>query len=108
MLIVMKKELIMRILTKICVTMCLCLVLTSCSKISQRNFDKIKNNMTMEEVVGILGEPTSSESITITGISGSSLVWKDSKAEIDIQMLNNRVVVKAFSEVNEAEVKNKN
>lgn len=51
----------------------------------------------MQEVVALLGEPTSAESINIAGISGTSAVWKDNNAEIDIQFLNDRVTVKAFS-----------
>jgi len=85
------------ILLRVFVAICLCFFLLACSKVSQENFDKIKTNMTMQEVVAILGEPTSSESINIAGISGTSSVWKDQSAEIDIQFLNDRVTVKAFS-----------
>lgn len=84
----------------LCVTF-LSISIVACSKITQENFDKIKNNMTMQEVIALLGEPTSSESINIAGISGTSAVWKDKNAEIDIQLLNDRVTVKAFSKVNE-------
>jgi len=72
-------------------------LLFACSKITQENSDKIKENMTMKDVIAILGEPTSSESINIAGIAGTSAVWKDKNAEIDIQFLNDRVIVKAFS-----------
>lgn len=76
----------------------LCFLLFACSKISQKNFEKIQNNMTMDQVIAILGEPTHSENINIAGISGTSAVWKDdSHGEIDIQFLNNRVIVKAYS-----------
>ena len=53
-------------------TACFCVYLAGCSKITQQNFDQIKNNMTMKEVIAILGEPTNSESINIAGISGTS------------------------------------
>jgi hypothetical protein len=79
----------------------LCTLLFACSKISQKNFDKIKNDMTMQEVVSILGEPSSAESINVVGISGTSAVWKDKDAEIDIQFLNERVAVKSFSKLSE-------
>lgn len=75
----------------------LCVLVFACSKLSQQNFDKIKTNMTMQEVTAIIGQPTSSESINIAGISGTSAVWKNKDAEIDIQFLNDRVAVKAFS-----------
>ena len=78
-----------------------CIALLACSKLSQTNFDKIKNDMTMKEVVAILSEPTSAESVNIMGISGTSAVWKDTQAEIDIQFLNERVAVKAFSRLDE-------
>lgn len=84
-------------LQKVFVALCLCLLITACSKITQTNFEKIQNNMTMKQVIAILGEPTSSESITIAGISGTSAVWKDRKGEIDIQFLNDQVAVKSFS-----------
>jgi hypothetical protein len=73
------------------------LLLFACSKITLSNFDKIKPNMTMKEVVAILGEPTNSESVTIVGVSGTSAIWKNTNAEIDIQFLNGRVLVKTFS-----------
>lgn len=79
----------------------LCICLLACSKITQQNFDKIKTNMTMQEVISILGEPTSSESINVAGVSGTSAVWKDNNAEIDIQFLNDKVAVKAFSKPEE-------
>lgn len=78
------------------IILCLSLLITSCSRITQSNFDKIKPNMTLEEVVTILGEPTSSDSVNIAGISGTSAVWKSSNAEINIQFLNNRVTIKVF------------
>ncbi len=82
---------------RLLIAACVCFSLLACSKITQSNFDKIKPNMTMKEVVAIIGEPTSSDSINIAGISGTSAVWKDNNAEIDIQFLNDRVTVKSFS-----------
>ena len=90
------------VLTLLC-TACFCVYLVACSKITQQNFDLIKNNMTMKEVITILGEPINSESINIAGISGTSAVWKDKNAEIDIQFLNDRVAVKAYSKLGNEE-----
>lgn len=73
--------------------------LFACSKLTQNNFEKIKNDMTMKQVIAIIGEPTTSESITIAGISGTSAVWKDKNVEIDIQFLNDKVTVKSFNKV---------
>jgi hypothetical protein len=89
-------------LLKVLITLFFCIFLFACSsKVSQNNFEKIKTNMIMKEVIVILGEPTSSESVNIAGVSGTSAVWKDSDAEIAIQFLNDRVAVKAFSKFNE-------
>lgn len=84
-----------------CLVVCLCALILACSKISQSNFEKIQPNMSMKEVIAILGEPTNSESITIAGISGTSAVWQNKEAEIDIQFLNDRVTVKSFSKAND-------
>lgn len=88
------------------ITVFLCLFILGCSKFTQENFDKIKPEMTMKEVIAILGEPTSAESINIAGISGTSAVWKDNYTEIDIQFLNDRVTVKAFSKTSSQSANN--
>lgn len=86
-----------RLLRNTCLTLCLCLLLVACSKISQENFDRVETNMSMKQVVAILGEPTSAESISIAGISGTSAVWKDKNSQISIQFLDNKVTVKTYS-----------
>jgi len=53
--------------------------------------------MKMQEVVSILGEPTSSDSVNIAGVSGTAAVWKSNDAEIDIQFLNDKVFAKSFT-----------
>ena len=78
----------------------LCMVLFACSKLTQENFDQIKLGMTMKQVITILGNPTNIEKINIANISGVSATWKDEKGQIDIQFLNERVTVKAFSAFN--------
>jgi hypothetical protein len=89
-----------KIVWKLLITTGICLLLFmlfACSKVTQVNFDKIRNNMTMKDVIAILGGPTSSESVTIAGISGTSAIWKENDAEIDIQFLNDKVTVKTYS-----------
>jgi hypothetical protein len=85
------------LLWKVFLTLFVVFLITSCSKVTQSNFDKIKSNMTMQEVMTILGEPSSSDSINIAGISGTSATWQTNKAEINIQFLNNRVTIKVFN-----------
>jgi hypothetical protein len=76
---------------------CFTILLLACSsKLTQENFDKIHPDMTMNEVVAILGEPTSSQSLNIAGISGTSATWSKNNIEINIQFLNNKVTVKSF------------
>jgi len=82
---------------KLFIVLIMSLALLACSKVTQENFNKIKTNMTMKEVISILGEPTSSDSVNIAGISGTSAIWKEKEAEIDIQFLNDKVTVKTFS-----------
>jgi hypothetical protein len=73
-------------------------MLAACgSKISQENFDKIKSGMTMEEVKGILGEPTESSAMGLGPLSGTSAHWKDKDKRISIQFVNGKVTVKNFS-----------
>lgn len=85
---------------------CLCLMIISCSsKVTQENFARIKNNMSMQEVIAILGEPTSAEGIMIAGISGTSAVWKSKNSEIDIQFLNDKVTVKSFNTIQEEDAR---
>mgnify|MGYP003577782083 FL=1 len=86
---------------KLTATILIITCLFACSKITQTNFDRIKNNMSMGEVVAILGEPATSESINIGGISGTSATWKNKNAEIDIQFLNDKVIVKSFNRIDD-------
>ncbi len=76
----------------------LCASLVACgSKLTQENYDKIKTNMTMEEVKSILGDPTETSSVSVAGVSGSQSVWKHKDATITIQFVNNKVGMKNFS-----------
>lgn len=88
------------ILFKLLSVLFLSLFLFGCdSKITEENFKKIENGMTMEQVKTILGEPSNSNSLGVGGlISGTSATWKDDKtgATIDIQFLNDKVKLSTF------------
>ncbi len=73
------------------------ILLVSCSKVTQSNFDKVQIGMTMEEAVAILGEPTTSQSIDVVGVSGASATWKGKNGVINIQFLNNSAQIKNFN-----------
>lgn len=79
------------------------LFLAACtSKVTQENFSKIQNGMSMRQVTQILGTPVSVDSINIAGISGASAVWKDKDTVITIQFLNNKVQIKTFTKANDS------
>jgi hypothetical protein len=86
----------MKFLLKYLFIICLFLLL-GCSRITQANFDKIQPGMSMTEVIHFLGEPTSSDSINIGGLSGTAATWKDKNSIITIQFLNDTVQIKSFS-----------
>ncbi len=76
----------------------LSLVLAACgSKVNQANFDKIKNGMTQDEVISILGSPTDTSTVKIAGLSGSSAKWTDKQGTITIQFANGKVRFKQFT-----------
>jgi hypothetical protein len=75
---------------------------TSCSgKISSKNYDKIKEGMTLSEVEAILGkgESQASSSIEMAGFgyhaSAQSVVWQSGTRIISIMFYNDRVVTKS-------------
>ena len=77
---------------------CLAVFLAGCgSRVNQKNFQKIKNDMPQEEVFSILGEPTETSSISVGAFSGTSSVWKTSKEMVTIQFVNGKVKMKTFT-----------
>lgn len=72
------------------------LILIACSKITVDRYEQVKQGMSLEQVISILGEPTASRSINIAGLSGTSATWKNKDAEITIQFLNDQVTIKTF------------
>jgi protein involved in sex pheromone biosynthesis len=72
------------------------LLLAACSKVTQDNFAKIRDEMSEQEVHAILGSPTESSSTTVLGISGTTSRWVSSDAEITIRFLGGKVALKSF------------
>lgn len=70
------------------------LMLAACSRVSESNYEKITDDMSKQDVIALLGEPTNSESAAIPGLSGSSLVWESGDVTITIQFLNDKVLLK--------------
>lgn len=67
------------------------------SRLSQENFDKIREGMSQKEVRDILGEPANAEGGSVLGISEGEAVWKDDKTLITVHFLNDKVVSKRMS-----------
>ena len=67
-----------------------------CSRLTQENFAKIEEGMSMADVVAVLGEPTDSKSAGIGPLSGTNATWEDDTAKINIKFLNDRVQLKTF------------
>ena len=71
-------------------------LLAACSKITQENFAKIRDGMSEQEVLALLGEPTESSSAGMLGISGTSSRWIGGDAVITIRFVNGKVALKSF------------
>lgn len=72
------------------------LLLAACSRITQENFAKVRDDMTEQEVQAILGSPTETSSSSILGISGTSSTWRGGDAVITIRFVNGKVALKSF------------
>jgi hypothetical protein len=73
------------------------LLLAACSKLTEENFAKVKEGMSEQEVIAILGTPAETKSVEILGISGASSTWKDERATAAVQYVNGKVKLKSFS-----------
>ncbi len=72
------------------------LLLAACSKITQENFGRIQDGMSEQEVAVLLGPPTSSSSVQVLGISGTSSKWEAGDAVISVRFVNGKVALKSF------------
>ena len=72
------------------------LLLVACSKVTQENFAKIRDDMPEQEVLALLGPPTTSSSVQILGISGTHLQWESGDAAISVRFVNGKVATKSF------------
>src|SRR5258706_16072625 len=76
----------------------LLVVLAACSsRLSQENFDKVREGMSQKEVREILGEPADASGASLLGLSSGEAVWKDDKTTISVHFLNDKVVSKEMS-----------
>ena len=86
-------------LGKTAATVVLAIFLTACgSPINQQNYDKIQNDMTLEQVTAILGPASESQSAGVGPLSGTQAVWKDKSGfTITILFVNDKVKMKNSS-----------
>jgi hypothetical protein len=71
-------------------------LIAACSKVSQENFAKIQDGMSEQEVMGLLGSPTESNSINVLGVSGTASRWVGRDAVITVSFVNGKVALKTF------------
>jgi hypothetical protein len=72
------------------------LLLAGCSKVTQENFNKIQDGMSEQEVIGLLGTPSESNSVNVLGMSGTSSRWSSNDATITVRFVNGKVALKSF------------
>ena len=69
---------------------------SACSKINEENFAKVRDGMSEQEVLSLLGTPTESSSVSVLGISGTASKWADKETVITVQFVNGKVRGKSF------------
>jgi hypothetical protein len=72
------------------------LLAAACSKVSEENFAKVREGMSEQEVIALLGAPTESNSVSVLGVSGTTARWAGGGAEITIRFVNGQVALKRF------------
>lgn len=76
----------------------LCLALVACgSRVNQENYEKVRNDMSVEQVNDILGKPTEVSSIGIGGLSATTSQWKGKTHSILVTFANDRVKMKTYT-----------
>lgn len=74
-------------------------VLAACgARINQENYEKVKNDMSVQEVNRILGKPTDVSSFAIGGLSASTAKWVGKTHTITVTYANERVKMKSYAE----------
>lgn len=76
----------------------LCVCLAACgSHVSQQNYEKIRNDMSVEEVNGILGKPTEVSSFGIGGLSATTSKWVGDTHSIVVTFASDKVKMKTYT-----------
>jgi hypothetical protein len=72
------------------------LLIAACSKINEQNLAKINEGMSETEVLGILGTPTESNSVSVLGVSGAVSRWSGRDGVIAVSFVNEKVALKTW------------
>ena len=65
------------------------LAISGCSKVTRENYDKLKVGMEYAEVVQILGEPGSCESL----LAAKNCVWGKDPKTISVRLIGDKVIL---------------
>ncbi|MFT3735281.1 MAG: hypothetical protein QM776_09680 [Rhodocyclaceae bacterium] len=74
----------------------LVLVLTACSKLTLANYERVSVGMSYDEVVSILGKPTSCNDVLVT----RSCRWGDEKRGVSVRFVGGKVLVRSADGLN--------
>ena len=78
----------------------LCFLLACGGKISRENYEKIESNMTKQQVVDILGEPSETEGTKVGPFETTRYTWETKEVRITIQFLKDKVKLKDIKNLN--------
>lgn len=68
-------------------------LVTSCSRLTEDNLQKVHNGMTTAEVKAILGDPTSSQTGNALGIiSGTTYIYHTNSSDVKITFVDDKVI----------------
>lgn len=77
----------------------LVMFLVACgSRVNQENYEKVRNDMTTEQVNEILGKPTEISSFGIGDLSATTAQWVGKSHTITVTFANDKVKMKSFAE----------
>jgi hypothetical protein len=88
----------MKYFIQLCSIGLLALLLIACGpQISEENYNKINKDMSYENVVKLLGQPTEYASAGVGNFSGATGTWQHGDMVISIQFINGKVGLKSMS-----------
>ena len=70
------------------------LLVSACSKVTEENYLKLQNGMSMDEVHSIVGKADSMESSSLAGISTTRAEWNGKDGTISIRFIEEKVRAK--------------